>query len=508
MGIEAKKVLRARGVSREYADAPVIAGIDFAILPGEIHVLLGADGAGKSTLFKCISGALRPTAGTITLGDDEIPYGDPAKCVEIGIAAIYQFDDLSQNLTVAQSIFLGHEPKRRGIFIDSQRMIDDSRLILRRIGHEELDPETLVGDLPVGKQRLVSVARAVAREACVLVVDEAVMTLGNADNDELFALMRRLAAEGVGIAYATSKSTDVARIGHRLTVIAGGRTIGADIPATTPVGDLEEMKKGHRVGEMFPPRPSATGDVVLTLKGLTRGDDVRNVSLELRAGEVLGVGGVVGAGRTELLRLIYGLDDRDAGEVIANGEEIPPMRPDRSIAAGVGLAPGEHRPQETMPAWTLTKNVSLADFTRFLHYALIASREDPEAADDRGDTSEMRALEGRIGDPDRALSALSGSNRQKVALARWLIRHCRVLLLDEPTENLDFDTRVQFYQVISELARLGLGVIFVSSNMRELAGFCTRIMIMRHGHVVAEVSGAGASEPDLLAAATQLGDQF
>ena len=309
----------------------------------------------------------------------------------------------------------------------------------------------------------------------------------------LFGVVQRLTGEGVGVVYISHRLDEIPRIGSRVTVLSDGRTVATGLPADTPSATLVEKMVGRRIEQLFPDRPKGAGDVLLEVRGVSRAPDVRDVSLEVRAGEVLGIGGLVGAGRTELLRLIYGLDVPDAGEVLVEGKPLPAGRPGAAIAAGLGLAPEDRKSQGLLLDWSLSKNVTLADLGRFLRGGLISGREERAAA-----SAQLRALNTVPDDADRLARELSGGNQQKVVLSRWLLHECRVLMLDEPTRGVDVGSRTEIYKLIAELAGRGLGVLMVSSETEELLGLATRILVMRDGALVAELDGTSATELELL----------
>jgi len=324
-------------------------------------------------------------------------------------------------------------------------------------------------------------------------MDEPSSILDDGEVEVLFGVVRRLTAEGVGVVYISHRLDEIPRIGSRVTVLSDGRTVATGLPADTPSGQLVEKMVGRKIEQLFPDRAKGTGDVLLEVKGVSRPPDVRDVSFEVRAGEVLGIGGLVGAGRTELLRLIYGLDSPDAGEVRVEGKALPSGRPSAAIAAGLGLAPEDRKSQGLLLDWSLAKNVTLADLGQFRRGGLISLRDEKEAA-----AKQLRALGTVPDDANRLARELSGGNQQKVVLSRWLLHECRVLMLDEPTRGVDVGSRTEIYKLIAELAGRGLGVLVVSSEFEELLGIATRILVMREGAVVAELEGETATELELL----------
>jgi ribose transport system ATP-binding protein len=489
---ESTPVLEVRGLTKRYPGVEALAGVDFDVLEGEIHCIVGPNGAGKSTLIKCISGAVAPTAGEIVVHGEPLPTGDPGGSIDRGVATIYQELDLVEDLTVAENIFLGHEPRRGGL-LDLERMRRDTAEILERLDHSGISPRSHVRDLRPAAQQVVSIARALSRHVRLLIMDEPSAILDDGEIETMFEVVRRLTAEGVGVVYISHRLDEIRRLGDRVTVLSDGRTVASGLPASTPHDELVELMVGRKVGRLYPERPAGDGDVVLEVRGVTRLPEVRDVSFEVRAGEVIGIGGLVGAGRSELLRAIYGVDPRDAGDVFVAGTRLPPGRPDKAIAAGLGLAPEDRKSQGLLMEWSLAKNVSLADLGRFVRGLLLNPRAERVATRER-----LRALKTVPDDPDRIVRELSGGNQQKVVLARWLLRECRVLLLDEPTRGVDVATKADLYRVISDLANAGLGVVVVSSELEELSGFCSRVLVMREGRLVAEVQGAGTSELELL----------
>ena len=485
------KILEVRGLVKEYPGVKALRGVDFDVRQGEVHCLLGPNGAGKSTLIKCVSGVVEPGGGEILIRGEPLPPRDPATSLQRGVATIYQELDLVGDLDVAQNVFLGHEP-RRGPLLDLASMRAWTSALLERLGHEAIDPRTPLRALRPAAQQIVSIARALSYDAQILIMDEPSAILDSGEIETLFEVVRRLTAEGVGVVYISHRLDEIARIGDRVTVLADGATAANGIPASTPTEELVRLMVGRKVEQLYPERPRAAGEVLLEVRDLKGLPAVRGASLDVRAGEVVGIGGLVGSGRSELLRLICGIDRREAGEVRVGGRRLAPNRPDRAIAAGLGLAPEDRKSQGLLLDWDLTKNVTIADLRRFSH-GLLNVREERSAAH-----AQLRSLQTVPDDPDRRARQLSGGNQQKVVLSRWLLRECRVLLLDEPTRGVDVATKAEIYRIVVDLAGAGVGILVVSSELDELAGICTRVLVMREGELVAEVDGDRATERELL----------
>ena len=484
------KVLEVRNLVKEFPGVKALQGVDLDVLEAEVHCLLGPNGAGKSTLIKCVSGALEPTSGEILFQGEPLPQGDPAGSLKRGVATIYQELDLVPDLSVAESIFLAHEP-RRGPLLDLDKMYRESEALLVRLGHESIPVRAKVGKLRPAAQQIVSIARALSGNVRLLIMDEPSAILDEGEISTLFEVVRRLTAEGVGVVYISHRLDEIRRIGDRVTVLADGRTTATGLPATTPTDQLVELMVGRKVEQLYPDRPVGTDTVLLQVRDARRLPAVRGVSLEVRSGEVLGLGGLVGSGRTELLRLIYGLDDLEEGEVLLDGKRLKGDAR-AAIHRGLGLAPEDRKSQALVLDWSQTKNVTIADLHRFSQI-LLDVRKERDAA-----RKQLRALNTVPDDPDRVVRLLSGGNQQKVVLARWLLHECRVLLLDEPTRGVDVAAKAEIYRIIADLAAAGLGVLVVSSELEELAHICTRVLVMREGEIVAEVAGKDATEQALL----------
>jgi ribose transport system ATP-binding protein len=494
-------LLEVRGLVKDYPGVRALDGVDFTVTAGQVHCLVGQNGAGKSTLIKCIAGLITPTAGEVVVEGTPLPPGDPAAALARGVATIYQELDLVDDLTVADNLFLGHE-LHRGPLLDRAGMRRAATQVLDRLGHRAIAPRALVGSLAPAAKQIVSIARALTRQARLLVMDEPSAVLGGGEVQTLFDVIRRLTADGVGVVYISHRLEEVAAIGDVTTVLRDGRTVASDLGTDTPRADLITAMVGRQFADVFPDRDPGRplGPVVLRVEGLSRRPAVEQVSFEVREGEVFGIGGLVGAGRTELLRLIAGMDRSDAGHVSVGDHLLPPGRPDVAARAGVGLAPEERKTQGLWPGWDLVRNVSVADLRRFRRRGLLDRRTERREA-----VRHLRELQTTPDDPDRFVDQLSGGNQQKVVLARWLLRHCRVLLLDEPTRGIDVEAKAEIYRVVHTLAAGGLAVLMVSSELTELLGLCDRILVLAEGRPTALVDAAGTTEAELLAHALPAG---
>ena len=517
-------LLAVHDLRKQYPGVKALDGVDFAVARGEVHCLVGQNGAGKSTLIKCISGFAAPSSGRIEVLGAELPTGDPAAALARGVATMYQELDLVADLSVAENILLGQELGRRGPFsaiLDRKAMEARARALLGELGQEHISPRAAVGTLAPAAQQMVSMARALSRNLELLIMDEPTAVLDPTDVDALFAVVKRLTGRGVGIIYISHRLDEVARIGDRITVMRDGRVSAAGLARDTPA----EVLIGHMVasgskasetaalgrdtsrrGQALVVPDAVVADPVapdapevLRVRGLVRRPFAQGIDFAIHTGEIVGIAGLVGSGRTELLRCIYGLDAAEAGEVLvaetASGQLRPlvPHRPDLAMAAGIGLAPEERKSAGMWPFWSLTRNVTIADVASFATAGLMRARRETEAA-----RTYLRALATHPDDPGRAIAELSGGNQQKVILARWLQRGCRILLLDEPTRGVDAGAKREIFRVIAQLAARGMAVLMVSSELAELIGFCHRILVLRDGRIRAELSGGSCSEIDIL----------
>jgi ribose transport system ATP-binding protein len=492
-------LLSIRELVKEYPGARALGGVDLDVESGQVHCLVGQNGAGKSTLIKCVSGAVAPTSGEIRFNGELLEVGKPSVALSAGVATIYQELDLVDDLSVAANVFLGHE-HRRGPFVDLRAMRLTTKTILARLGHESMNPDAMVRDLGPASKQIVSMARALSRNVKLLILDEPSAVLDPPEVEALLDVVRRLKAEGVGVIYISHRLDEIARIGDRITVLRDGKTVAANLPADTAVDHLITMMVGQSFADVFPERNAHGDATVLEVGDLTRMPHVNHVSFKVREGEIVGIAGLVGAGRTELLRAIYGIDRRESGTVCVNGYFLPPGRPDIAIDHGLGLAPEERKSQGLWLDWSQVRNVTISDMHRFGALGFTDASAEKRAAAPR-----LEALRVHPKNPLKIVRQLSGGNQQKVVLAHWLLHNCKVLLLDEPTRGVDVGAKADVYRVITDLAKSGLSIVMVSSELAELVGFCHRVVVMREGKSVAELEGTSATEEDVLRHAVHTG---
>jgi ribose transport system ATP-binding protein len=489
-------VLTVTGVEKRYPGVVALGGVHLEVRAGEVHCLLGQNGAGKSTLIKVISGLVAPDAGTVELLGAPLTPADPIDALRRGVATIYQELDLVPSMRAYENVVLGSET-RTGRLLRRSADVERARELFAQLGHPEIDPHAVVGDLSPAKQQMVSMARALSHDVRLLVLDEPSAILDGEEVDILLALVQRLADAGVGIVYITHRMDEVARIGSRVTVLRNGITVHEG-PADTPPSELVELMVGKAVQEVFPPRGNGAGPgaALLEVSDLSRPLEFEDVSFTVHAGEVVGVAGLVGAGRTEIVRCLYGLSKPSAGTVRVDGHVVKPGDVRDALEAGLALAPEERKSQGLVLDWELDKNVSLPSLHRFTSARLLRPKKERAAA-----AHQLQVLDTRPANPAAQARTLSGGNQQKVVLARWLLHGCKVMLLDEPTRGIDVEARSEIYRKIRGFTDAGGGALVVSSEFPELVGLCDRIVVVREGRVVGEVPGQGATETAVLALA-------
>jgi ribose transport system ATP-binding protein len=487
-------LLTMRGIVKQFPGVRALDGVDLDVEAGEVHCLLGQNGAGKSTLIKVLAGAHRPDEGEITFAGQSVWFGSPQAADQAGIATIYQELDLVPGLSVAENVVLGHESARFG-FTRPRDAEERARGLLRRLGHPEIPARRELGRLSAAGQQVVSVARALARDARLIVMDEPSAVLDPEEVQNLFRVIRELTGEGVAIVYISHRLDEIRQIGDRVTVLKDGRTVARNLPARdTPTAEVIRLMTGRSIEYVFPAHGTAPGrEVALEVEGLTRQGEFADVSFTVRSGEVVGLAGLVGSGRSEILETVYGARRASKGTVRVHGRALRPGSVPSAVRAGVGLCPEERKSQGLLLAEPVSRNVSLPALRRFARLGFLG--RDAEVAAVGAVTAQ---LDVRPSDPTRPVRMLSGGNQQKVVLARWLLRGCDVLLLDEPTRGVDVGARSEIYGLIRRLADSGVAVVLVSSEVPEVLGLADRVLVVREGRVVRTAHSADLDESRVL----------
>ncbi|MGP4004797.1 sugar ABC transporter ATP-binding protein [Streptomyces sp. 8N706] len=476
-------LLTMSGIAKAFPGVRALDGVDLDVTAGEVHCLLGQNGAGKSTLIKVLAGVHQPDQGEITWRGRTVQLKSPTAALSLGIATLHQELDLVDDLSVSENVHLGHEISTAG-FVRSRSARTRTARLLTRLGHPEIAPDTLVGRLSAAGRQIVSMARALSHDARLIVMDEPSAVLDPGEVDNLFRIVAALTADGVAVVHISHRLEEIRRIGDRVTVLKDGRAAARGLPArSTPTREIVALMTGRSVEYAFPrrpaDRPSAATAPVLSVEGLSREGEFAPVDLELRPGEIVGLAGLVGSGRSEILETVYGARRPTTGRVLVDGRPLRPGSIIGAVRAGLGLAPEERKAQGLLMLESVTRNVSLSSLTRFSRAGRL-DRTGERAAAHRA----IRDLSLRPDDPDRPVRTLSGGNQQKAVLARWLLRGCRVLLLDEPTRGVDVGARAELYALIRRLADDGVAVLLVSSEVPEVLGLADRVLVLREGRVV------------------------
>jgi ribose transport system ATP-binding protein len=468
----------ARGVRKAFGATVALAGVDFQVASGEVHALVGENGAGKSTLMKVLSGALLPDSGELFLNGEPYRVRDPSSARRLGVAMVYQELSLAPHLSVEDNVLLGAEPTRRFGILKRRAMRSKVNQVLEVLGHEEIQPEARVGDLNPATRQLVEIARALAQESCrVLILDEPTSSLGGQDVDRLFELIRRLAARGIAIIYISHFLEEVQEVADRVTVLRDGKTVGSETADRLSIPDIVRMMAGRDIGELYPRSHRPAGEAILEIDELAGQSKPTSTSLKLHVGEVLGIAGLVGAGRTEMVRAVFGLDPIRSGSVRVGIYEGP-ASPAKRLRQGVGLLSEDRAGEGLATSLSVADNLTLSKL-KGLGPGPIVLPSRQEAAT----RVHIEALEIRCRHPQQPASELSGGNQQKVALARLLHHDVEVFLLDEPTRGIDVASKARIYRLIDELAAAGKAILMVSSYLPELLGVCDRIAVMCRGRL-------------------------
>ncbi len=497
-------LLTMSGIVKQFGGVRALRGVDLTVGAGEVHALLGENGAGKSTLMNILSGVVRPDAGDIGIDGSPVALSSPAAAQDAGVAMIHQELDLVTQASVMDNLFLGREPRTRFRVLDRGSMRRESAKLLDDIG-VELDPTRLVGSLRIGEQQMVAIAKALSLDAKILVMDEPTSALSDSEVERLFALLPRLRKRGVGVIFISHRMDEIALIADRATVMRDGSNAGSFVVAETPASEVIRMMVGQPIEQLFPDRDRPGSQVRLRAQALsvTAGGaggrtEPRNVDLTVGDGEIVGLAGLMGAGRTELLDALFGLaGPRMSGTVDLDGERIDLDSPRAAIAAGIGYVPEDRRAAGLVMQESVGANIVLAALPELSRYGWRSRSNEREAV-----TSSVQDLQIKTASADVAVGTLSGGNQQKVVFARHLLRRPRLLLLDEPTRGVDIGAKSEIYRLLSRLAAEGMAVIVASSEIPELLGVCDRIAVLRGGRIVTELEARSASQEDVLSAAS------
>ncbi len=490
-------IVSMQGVSKSFPGVKALDNVQFELRSGEVMALLGENGAGKSTLMKILSGVYTRDSGSVEIFGK--PYGDltPKQAQTVGVAIIHQELNMCRHLTVAENMFLGRE-KYKGFMLDNGQMEKEAARIL---GDLKIDirPDQVVGDLPVSKQQMVEIAKALSTNARVLIMDEPTSALTAKEIEDLFRIIRQLRAEGCGIVYISHRLEELANIVDRVTIMRDGQYITTMNYADTTLDEIIAHMVGREIKEKFPRVSCPKGKKVFEVKNLNAGRMVRDVNFELYEGEIVGFAGLMGAGRTETTRAIFGVDEKQSGEILLDGKKITIRSPQDAIRAGIVLAPEDRKKDGLCTKLSVRHNIALPNLDLLCNrFGVISSGKENAMCD-----KAVSDLKIKTPNVDIDAGNLSGGNQQKVVVGKWLARDSRVVMFDEPTRGIDVAAKVEIYHLMNQLKQQGIAVMFVSSEMPEILGIADRIIVMCDGRITGELAAKDATQSEILRLATR-----
>ncbi len=476
-------LLGMRGIVKSFPGVQALRGVDLCLLHGEVLALLGENGAGKSTLMKVLGGAHRADAGTVTINGRQCRFQSPQDSRKAGVAVIYQEFNLVPSLTVVENIFLGQEVTRAG-FVARKQEHQRAKTLFARLG-VEIDLDAPCGRLSTAQQQLVEIAKSLACDARIIVMDEPSAALTAHEVERLFTITRDLKQQGIGIIYISHRLEEVFSIADRVVVLRDGKNVGERPIARITRSEMIELMVGRELKDEFPRRTANIGSVRLDVSHLTRGQAVRDVSFGVRSGEILALTGLVGAGRTETVRLIFGADARDAGDIRLDGKSIAISSPRDAMSAGIGLLTEDRKLQGLVLGHSVRENFGLPNLSWLSRYGFVQLASEREHCGHF-----LENLRIQVTGQDQRAGDLSGGNQQKVVLAKWLARRCDVLMFDEPTRGIDVGAKYEIYVLMNELAAVGKAIVMISSELPEVLGMADRILVMHEGRLTGEIPDA------------------
>lgn len=498
--MSAHPILELKNIKKQYPGVLALSDVSLSFEPGEVHAIVGENGAGKSTLIKIITGAIEPTAGEIHFQGRQVMHQNPIASMDAGISCIYQEFNLIPYLSVMENVFFGSEPVKNG-FIDYQKMRERTSSILESLDIE-IDPSQTVADLSVGFQQIVEIAKALTREVKVLIMDEPSAPLTNKELDALFAIVKTLRKKGVTIIYISHRLEEIFELSDRVTVMRDGQFICTMDTGETDRDGLIKLMVGRDLVDEFPDEDIEKGEVILRVENVNS-ELLKGISFEVRRGEILGFAGLVGAGRTETARAVYGADSIDTGRIYLHDKEVRILSPIDAIKKGIGMIPEDRKQHGILALLSIRKNMTYSALGKYIRRGLIWRKKE------NNDTRDMKKkLLVKAPNLDVLVSTLSGGNQQKVVLAKTLLTDSEIIIFDEPTRGIDVGAKQEIYLLMKNLARAGKAIIMISSEMPELIGMSDRILIMHEGRIVKELPRAKFSQETILSYACGLNDNM
>lgn len=495
-------IVELEHINKAFPGVKALDDVSFHLKAGEVMALLGENGAGKSTLMKILSGVYTKDSGSIRIFSEEINELTPKRAQEIGIAIIHQELNLCSHLSVAENIFLGREISRTGILSDRE-MKKQAKVLLDRL-NIDIEPETIVGDLPVSKQQMVEIAKALSINAKILIMDEPTSALTSKEIDDLFKIIRKLREDGCGIVYISHRLEELQHIVDRVTIMRDGKYIVTVNYKDTNMQEIISYMVGREIKEKFPRVACRQGKMIFEVKNLNAGRLVRNISFKLFEGEIVGIAGLMGAGRTETTRAIFGVDPKESGEILLDGAPLTINKPEDAIKAGIVLAPEDRKKDGLCTKLSIRHNIALPNLDILSNKLGIVDKKKEKSMV----ASSISNLKVKLANEEVNADSLSGGNQQKIVVGKWLARNSRVVIFDEPTRGIDVAAKVEIYNLMNDLKQRGIGVLFVSSEMPEVLGISDRILVMCDGKITGELNVQDASQELILEYATKFDNKI
>jgi len=488
--------IEMKGIDKAFGSNQVLKDAGFLLRDGEVHALMGENGAGKSTLMKILTGVYTKDAGTIFVDGQEVSYKNPQEAEKAGIVFIYQELNVLFDLTVEENLFMGKEITKKFGICDKKAMRAKAQEVMDRMG-VKIPVNAVMSDLSVGQQQMVEICKALMVDAKVIIMDEPTAALTQSETEALFKVMNSLREKGVSIVYISHRMEEIFELCDRITILRDGQYIGTRNICDITMDDVVQMMIGREIGERFPKRESTIGEEVFRVEGLTHEKLFRDVSFSVCAGEVLGVSGLMGAGRTEIMQAIFGNLPVVSGKIFIEGKEVSIKNPRQAIAAGIGFITEDRKTEGLLLEKSIAENIELANLNKVSKNSVLSRKKGAELVKHGIDEFRIKCF-----GPEHECGNLSGGNQQKVVLAKWIYTDPKILILDEPTRGVDIGAKKEIYNVINEMAAKGVAVIMVSSELPEVLGMSDRIMVVHEGHITGIIDAEGADQAKVMTLAT------
>ena len=488
--------IEMKGINKSFGTNQVLKGAGFVLEDGEVHALMGENGAGKSTLMKILTGVYTRDDGTVTVDGEEVVYKSPQEAEKAGIVFIYQEINSLFDMTVEENLFMGKEITKGFGIVDKKAMQAKAKEVMDKMG-VSIPVDAVMGELSVGQQQMVEICKALMVDAKVIIMDEPTAALTQSETEGLFKVIQSLRKKGVSIVYISHRMEEIFELCDRITILRDGTYIDTKLIKDITMDDVVQMMIGREIGERFPKRNVKIGDEVLKVEGLTKNKVFNDVSFSVKAGEVLGVSGLMGAGRTEIMQSIFGNLARESGKIFIDGEEVTIKNPRQAIAAGIGFVTEDRKTEGLLLEKCIAENIEIANLKKVSNKGVLSKKKQDEVV--KQGIEEFRV---KCFGPWHECNNLSGGNQQKVVLAKWIYTDPKILILDEPTRGVDIGAKKEIYDVINQMAAKGVAVIMVSSELPEVLGMSDRIMVVHEGKVTGIIDAADADQAKVMTLAT------